>query len=170
MSSPTRHYIRTTDGQFLRYLSSKINIPFKETHKCCFTNKFLGDLRNSVSNGISFNLFQAMYMENQLASTMEKREEFQRHCELFQQLQPSAQLPSSENVSLAFKEYDERLIRVCASDNLLCDAFVNEFRLRKLQYDSAMLSTSANALMADHTFKVNFKTYGLVLAVLTTRS
>lgn len=71
-----RHYIRSTDGDFLRYLCENyfIEPPFNLTHKCGFTLSFVKTLRSYISHGLSFNMFQSMYMEHQ--------REFQRHRDL----------------------------------------------------------------------------------------
>lgn len=53
-----------------------------------------------------------------------------------------------------FNMHRQRMIKLCPSDDLLCDIFLKDFESRKCLYEEAMRSTTANALMADHTFKV----------------
>lgn len=63
-SGESRHYVRGTDGELMDRIAeiSHLNRPFKLIHKYAVKISFVKRLRDSVSNGISFNHFQASYI------------------------------------------------------------------------------------------------------------
>lgn len=152
-----RHYIRSTDEDFLRYLCENyfIEPPFKLTHKCDFTLSFVKRLRSYISHGLSFNMFQSTYMEHQLEYCMEKKWEFRRHCDLRRKIsEQSIQEYSVESTEELFSTFKDFVIGMCPSDDLLCDVFLKDSQDRKVMFEESMRLTSARELMADHTFKV----------------
>ncbi len=70
-----------------------------------------------------------------------------------------ANLLTTNNMPLGCSEnmwitYRERVIKLCPSDDLLCDIFLKAFENQKTMYEKVMCETTATSLMADHTFKV----------------
>lgn len=94
-------------------------------------------------------------MEHQLEYCTEKKWEFQRNCDLRRKLFDQAiQEYLKESTEELFSTFQDFLIRMCPSDDLLCDIFLKDFQDGKVDFEESMRSTSARALMADHTFKV----------------
>jgi hypothetical protein len=58
-------------------------------------------------------------------------------------------------VEKAFQDHLESLIDLCPSDDFLCDLFLKDFEKKRNIYEQDTASLTANALMADHTFKVH---------------
>ena len=70
------HYIRSTDSDLLLHYSQLMDVPFKLTHAQAFTITFLKDLLNAINNGISFNRFQAIYLEKTTDRHYERERQF----------------------------------------------------------------------------------------------
>ena len=157
-SGETRHYVRATDGDLMNRIAKRLHRPFKMTHKYTFTNSYAQRLRDSVSNGISFNHLQSNYIEWQLQDCAERKQRFDWHKTLWD----NDNTDITEQDGTLSNEYEDifnmhrqRMIELCPSDDLLCDIFLKDFESRKSLYEEAMrLTQTTNALMADHTFKV----------------
>ena len=153
----TRHYVRSTDGNFVDKIGQLITMPFRLTHKYAIATNFLQYLRRSVSNGISFHNIQADYIQLQLQLCMLRKEQFLWHIGLRDKTKRMSTVQDIvEADERPWAIFKEMLTGICPSDDLICDVFLKDFDDRKILYEHAMKSVPAKSLMADHTFKVRF--------------
>jgi len=125
------------------------------THKYGFTPSFVKKIKDHITNGLSFSLLQATYIENQLERCARRREQFENHCDLYQKLlEKSLEDETMDSVDSQFDDYQTFLINLFPSDDLLCDIFWKYFTEKRALYEHAMRKITAKSLMADHTFKV----------------
>ena len=61
---------------------------------------------------------------------------------------------SSSKAETFFSQMLELLESCCPCDDTLTDLFLKDFQLNKAVYEQEMRSSTARAVMADHTFKV----------------
>lgn len=151
-SGEERHYVRSTDAKIISYIGSFIEVPFILTYKSGCTRSFLIKIRELASNGVSLNLIQAMYIENQLQKCSDLKQRYLEHCRLYSSLVCETEVQCTwEKI---FSDYASFMANLCPSDDFIGDLFLRDFEERKQMYVESMSTTTANALMADHTFKV----------------
>ena len=158
-----QHYIRSTDNDILSALSEHFDTRrFVLFYRSGYTRDFVEELKKAVSSGVSFSRFAAAYIEKivDLVSSAEARywNDLAHFRDRLQHNESSSN-PIKESSSKAeslFLEMLELLQSCCPCDGTLVDLFLKDFQLNKALYEQEMRSSTARALMADHTFKVTF--------------
>lgn len=144
-----QHYIRSTDIDLLNYYSQFQDTPFRLTHSQAFTVSFIDDLMTAVSNGISFNRFQGMYLEKILNNHYQSEKRFWNEI-----IRKQVAVARHDQIDATFKKKLATLEKSFPSDDTLCDIFLRKFEEDRAMYEEDIESISAAGLMADHTFKV----------------
>lgn len=161
--SEGQHYIRSTDNDILSVLSEHFDTRrFVLSYRSGYTRDFVEELKRAVSSGVSFKRFQAAYIEKivDLVSSAEVRfwNDLAHFRDRLQHNEGSINLmkESSSKAETLFFKILELLESCCPCDDTLADLFLKDFQLNRAVYEQEMRSSTAHALMADHTFKVTF--------------
>lgn len=144
-SGETRHYIRGTDCDLMRKFEDVLHKPFKLSHKYAFTLPFAQRLRDSASNGVSFNHFQANYMECQMQNCMEIKERFFLHNTLWESsgnAEDEHGTAIAQLFELAMNDYRDKIVNFVQA--MICYAtfflkiFKTEIRCMKMRCDQQL--------------------------------
>lgn len=158
-----QHYIRSTDKDLLAALTEHFDTrKFVLSHRSGYTREFIEELKREISCGVSFRRFQAAYIEKvvDLVSSAEVRYwndlgHFRRRLQ-HNQSSATSITESSKKAETLFNEMLQLLQSCCPCDDTLTDLFLKDFQSNRVVYEQEMRSSTARALMADHTFKVIF--------------